>query len=907
MKNLLANLFRTRVPAPRKPSRPAPRRPGLGVESLETRCVMSTLPTSLSIPALSGMTVPLPAGSNVTFDGAGSLASADVHVQGGSFTRGGVTFTAQDLHVVYTAASSEFDLSGAASATVGGKTVTASFGSDSQPGIVIQGSNLQSFTGTLALPAVSVGGATLTSSGVSVAYNAASDEIDLSGSATLDLRSGQEFGLQLGDASAGAPGVTIQAGQVTGVNAAVSGDFNVAGLHVHSDGLRLAYAAPGTFSVSGGADFALKGNTVSISLGDSSNPGLVIQDGQLQSLTASVTADIHLYGMTLTTKDLTVSYVPAQDQVTVYGDTSFSAGDGKIFKGVAASLGTAGNPGLVVQNGDLSSLDVTLNGGFQLAGFGLTANNLEVRYDAAGHQVQLSGGIDVQLTPRIHGSATLPNGGITIDTQTGAVQVNGVEFQVHAQMGAFAADVDLQYTNTGNGIAVSASGEVTFPVGFTVGGSFAFRNGRLQEIGLMYDAGTTTGIAVGDTGLFVTHIEGKIDHLDDPTNLQVDATLGVTYGKSVTVMGKTYALFAATGHVKVNRNELDIDADVQLEGGFMGTGHAALQLNWAQGVYSAKVNVGIYGGIFQVGGTITFRTDDSLTLDVTGGLHLPDALPFVGGMQLAGAKLHLQYSPRPGANNYVSGTASVTGVGDVTFSEDFSGNSTLNLVKNGLVDTYNYLRGGFETLHTTFNNGAALLKESWDLAGNHIRDAWSSGGRYVHDAWQGGAQTLHQVFLGSQQLVRETWDRAGNHIVQEWDGLGNYAEDTWANGLHTLHQEWQGGLETMQETWDVLGNRVLQTWDRLGNSVKDTWDASGKHVEAVFANGVETLEKDFDSAGNYVQTAFTNGVAGAKQKFDAAGHAIADTASQAANTAQNVGNTVGNAVSSGLSWLASHL
>ena len=66
--------------------------------------------------------------------------------------------------------------------------------------------------------------------------------------------------------------------------------------------------------------------------------------------------------------------------MTVYGDTSFSAGDGKMFHGVAATLGTATQPGLALEHGQLQSLDVTLNGGFQLAGFSLTANNLEVTY-----------------------------------------------------------------------------------------------------------------------------------------------------------------------------------------------------------------------------------------------------------------------------------------------------------------------------------------------------------------------------------------------------------------------------------------------------------------------------------------------------------------------------------------------
>jgi hypothetical protein len=911
--------------SPRTSSRkPVRRTPSLGVESLESRSLMSA--TALSIPILSNLTVPLPSGSNV--------ASADVHVNGGTFTKAGVTFTAQDLHVVYTAVNSsgvsEYDISGTASASLGGKTVTATFGSDSQPGIVVQGGSLTSFSGTLTLPDVSVGGATLTSSGVTVSYNAANDEIDLSGGADLKLRSGQDFALTLGDASTGAPGVAIVGGQVASVNGAVSGSFNLGSLSVHSDGLRVAYTAPSAggqqvIDISGGADFALKGNTVSISLGDSSNPGVVVQNGVLQSLTASVTADIHLFGMTLAAKNLTVSYVG--DQVSVYGDASFSAGDGKMFKGVAASLGDANHPGLMIVHGDLDRLDVTLNGGFQLAGFALTAQNLEVRYDHGASQVQIQGGVDVQLTQKVHGSAILNNGGITINTTTGAVQVNGVEFKIDAQMGAFAVhDLDIKYANTNGVITVAASGDVTFPVGFTVGGSFTFSGGRLQQIGLMYDAGTTTGIAVGDTGLFVTHIEGNIDHLDDPTYLNVMGKLGVTYGKSVTVGGNTYALFAATGDIRVNKDEMDVNANVQLEGGFMGTGRANLQLNWAKGVYTANVQVGIYGGIFNVGGTVTFTKDDTLTLTVTGTVNLPSSLPTIagvqlGGMQLGSAQIHLQYNPNPGSDNYVSGSATLPVLGTVTFTEHFDGTTELDTLANGIKDVYHYLQNGFKDLQQEFQAGVQTLKETWDSWGNHIKETWDSVGNHV----------------------KETWDNFGTDVKETWDAWGSHVKDAWSNGTQYLHDFWFGALNTVHETWDAIsGTHIKVLRDALGGEVA-TWEMGAvrlvtalqngvmtmeqtfesgletlekdfsngletlekdfsnglETVEKTFQNGVQTLEKDWDSSGNYVETWFSNGVASYQHAFNSAGQQIPDfflyIYRSGISAAQQLGNEIASA------------
>src|SRR5262249_12389195 len=154
-----------------------------------------------------------------------------------------------------------------------------------------------------------------------------------------------------------------------------------------------------------------------------------------------------------------------------------------------------------------------------------------------------------------------------------------------------------------------------------IGGSFGFQGGRLTEIGLSYDAGSSPGLAVGNTGLFVTLIQAHLTHLDDPANLNVEGTVGVTYGERVTVMGTTAALFTATGQVTVNRDQLDLDADVQLVGGVLGTGHAGLHLNWLRGEYTADVQAELFGRIFEVGGTLSFSNDGSLSLDVTGALH----------------------------------------------------------------------------------------------------------------------------------------------------------------------------------------------------------------------------------------------------------------------------------------------
>src|SRR5207302_8972996 len=108
-------------------------------------------------------------------------------------------------------------------------------------------------------------------------------------------------------------------------------DIAVAGRPLHTENLHAAYTpavgATGTretVSVTGAAGFAVSGNTVEVKLGnDGRTQGLVIQNGQLTNLDASVSADFTLLGLTVHATNLTVLYAAASgttpQRVDVYG------------------------------------------------------------------------------------------------------------------------------------------------------------------------------------------------------------------------------------------------------------------------------------------------------------------------------------------------------------------------------------------------------------------------------------------------------------------------------------------------------------------------------------------------------------------------------------------------------------
>jgi hypothetical protein len=881
IQKLIASFPRTLA---RPASRRSVRRSQLSIDNLEERSLLSTsaLP-SLSIPVLSNMNIPL-GSNNATFDANGNVASADVHVSNQSFTKGGVTFTAQDLEVKYTAATSEYDISGSASVQIAHKTFTVTFGDANTPGSVVQNGSLTTLTGTLQAPDLSFGGAELTGTQLTVGYDSADDAISLSGSADLKLNHSQHFQLQLGDNNG--PGLLVQNSQVVSVNAAISGSFSLGQLSVKSDGVRVIYAAATaasqqTFTISGNADFQLKGNTVNIDVKTAQIVG-----GTLQSFTGSVTSDIHLLGMTLTTKDLTVAYSASQNEVDIYGEIAFTAGKGETLNGLDATLGTDAKPGLQIIGGKLSFMDVTLNGGFHLAGLSVAPKDLEVTYDSVHNVVQLQGSLDIQMGSHLDVSATLDHGGITINTSTGAVQLNGLDIKGHLDLKSFQVDLDFKFSNT-NGISVALDGEVTFPSGFTVGGSFDVENGQLCEIGLKYDAGATTGLPIADTGMFVTHIEGKLSNLNDVDHLKVDVTMGVTYGKKVTFMGNSYSLFDAMGTLTVDKNHLILDADVHFGGGLLGSGHGKVNLDWVNHVYKVEANLGLDYGIFNIAAQATIYENGALDIHGTGTVNLPAALPVIGGYKLAGAEVKLHYDPTGKTDDTITATGSLALFGNVSFSEDFGNNATFSYAKDGVMQVYHVLARGFTNLHQTFDHAKQILNDAWDNCGNetkdiynaagvHTRELYTTGGTLVRDIWDAAGDHAKEVLCGAADSV-EYWNYLGDYTANIWDGAGGYVTETLSHTGQEVLQYFSQGLQTLEMDFS---NGV--------KTLEKEFTAGVETMEQDFTNGVKTLEKDFNAAGGYVQTAFVNGVAQAAQNFDSAGNLIKDAVQQIAPAVEDV-------------------
>jgi pimeloyl-ACP methyl ester carboxylesterase len=531
-----------------------------------------------------------------------------------------------------------------------------------------------------------LGGVQFEASGLNLTYTS-DDRLSLRGSATLGFG---EFQVTAALGNGQTPGILIHDGELEGVHASLGTTPLAFGpVTITPSTFIFDYdATANRYAITGGAALAFGGQSISVDLGDSDTDGLVLVNGQLQSLDMKVSADFDLKGLRFGVRDLTISYDRLASRFAMSGDLFLSTGGASpTLSGLTASLGNAASPGLVIVNGQLESMNIAVSGSFNLFGVTLTAESLSVQYSRSTGILQLQGGVAVQLSNIIRGSVSLPNGGIVINTQTGQVEIHGLRLEFDVQLGAFRIDdLFVEYTRSTSGqISIAAGGVVTLPGGIAIGGQFSIVNGRFSSIALSYDAGSSLGIALGNSGLYLTKLGGSLRNLDNVSQLTVSASAEVTFGKSVNFLGKTGKLFVATGTLTVSPQRLSISGDVDLvaikdEGdteynGLLGEGSIDLSLDWTRGIYRASVTVEQLWNIFNLEGSFTFTESGDFTIRGSVAMVVPDVIPVIGGMTLGGAGFYFQVRPNTATltDDYAAAWIDLGFLGQYGFKVDFTG------------------------------------------------------------------------------------------------------------------------------------------------------------------------------------------------------------------------------------------
>ena len=407
--------------------------------------------------------------------------------------------------------------------------------------------------------------------------------------------------------------------------------------------------------------------------------GIALTNGELTELSVTVSGAGTIKGLAVNVKSspdevrpqkLTFGYRKGDDghaYYEAYGTLTVKVGGSEVTAQLGEANDSRAKPGLVIEDDALTKVDMGLSG--TLAVYGLKvelggegkANPVKLVYvnEADGSDFQVTGTVSV---PRLWGAeVSLGNnqaGGLEI--KDGEWELHSLDLKVgHVNLGAFQVeDFEVGFEHEEGAVIWTGGATVMFPGGFGIGGKVTVKNGALDALSVTYSAGTTQGIPVAQTGLFVTYINVSLANLETPGEIVATGTVSLFYGQAVTIRGQAGArMLAVTGSVLVNKDEMVVTADavigaiqtsegkVDLDRAIIGKGDASLVLDWGERKYSLDARLELFDGAVKIDGGFDLEPDGALTIFADAELDVPDSVPFIGGREVIGGHFLFRHLP----------------------------------------------------------------------------------------------------------------------------------------------------------------------------------------------------------------------------------------------------------------------
>lgn len=474
----------------------------------------------------------------------GKLTLLDVTVNT-DFTVANVKIKATNLHLTYVAATDTVTLTGQAGVVVGGivgdtaaeNSIKVDFGftdpttGAKRDGLVVTAGKLVSLDMRVDAD-FTIAGVKIKADGLEFAYAAATataaESFSMSGTAGVVVKgmagTGAEnsFSVTFGDKDSTGhktPGVQVLGGKLAKLDVSVTGQFSVGGVTIKATALRFTYTAatatvPESFTLSGSAGVAVKGITgsdggssfaVKFGFTDASgkvNPGLVVtntaQGAKLTKLDVTVDASIKVAKVTIFTKGLRFTFTAGQDATpttpkvdevfTLTGTAGVVVAGVKRTQPVNGPLAetsfsvTFADKGLVIRNGTLDSLDVSVDTAFSVSSVNFTLDKLRFQYFSAqlangstparAEMFTLSGTAGVRVT-KIDAGLSVTFGHTNADKSVtpGLVVTDGklqnlemtinADFTVQKVLTVAIKDLEFSYTAATDTFAISGTASVS--------------------------------------------------------------------------------------------------------------------------------------------------------------------------------------------------------------------------------------------------------------------------------------------------------------------------------------------------------------------------------------------------------------------------------------------------------------
>ncbi|MCU0443196.1 MAG: hypothetical protein MUE96_12425 [Bacteroidia bacterium] len=506
-------------------------------------------------------------------------------------------------------------------------------------------------------------------------YTRATGRYSMYGSVMAALKS-DTIELSLGDSAM--PGFIYQQGTLQQLRMSISDSLTLYQLRMKSKGLTFEYVRSlKQYKVYGDVTLAFSNEKIEAILGNQQSPGIVIENSEVQSINFGISGDLAIGGVKFNAQQATFVYDKQNNYYEMYGTLGFTLEN----ESITANLGTPTLPGFTIRNGELYELNIGITSDIKIGGLRVSTQNVGLFYEREQNKslYVIRGTVAVQELWSISvslGTPTDPTKGLEIMVdQNGNTQVDVTDFLIEAKHVNFGGvtfnDIRVRYNKLPNGFSIGGELDVVFPPGFEVGGKLAFteQNGRftLDTIALKYDAGNTEGIEIGETGIFLTHMEGEVDRVPGSNlDYKFSGDVVVIAGGKITIANTSYAMLRIEGKAEADKDHLFLDNNIQIAAyntnnkweGLYGSGEVSVDINWKKGEYTVKGSLTYYSMV-EFKAEAYYHTNGTMGAMGEVDLVVPDFIPIIGGSTLAGIDGAVRYSKHDLNNSVAAGWTTV--------------------------------------------------------------------------------------------------------------------------------------------------------------------------------------------------------------------------------------------------------
>ncbi|GAB5527477.1 MAG: hypothetical protein Roseis2KO_53490 [Roseivirga sp.] len=303
--------------------------------------------------------------------------SADFNIKDLSFSPDALTFQ-------WDSTTDNFEMFGGADVSFDSETMTIGLGDADAPGIEINAGTVEKVNLSVSAD-FNIKDLSFSPDALTFQWDSSTDNFEMFGNATVSFDS-QSVAVSLGNADS--PGLAISAGVVEQINFGITADFNMKSMAFKADGLTFQWdKASDHFGIFGNTAVTFDSETLEVSLGNDTDPGIKIDRGLVDHINMGITADFEMKDMSFTADGLTFEWDKAADHFEIYGSASTS------FEGesIEVSLGNSGDPGLVIDNNEVQHINMGITADFTLKTMEFEADGLTFHWDKTADRFEIFG------------------------------------------------------------------------------------------------------------------------------------------------------------------------------------------------------------------------------------------------------------------------------------------------------------------------------------------------------------------------------------------------------------------------------------------------------------------------------------------------------------------------------------